>query len=97
MAIKYDATAVKKAREVKKGLIETFIEKNLLGRGQYILDLPAIAQKALYNAYTSKTLRKRIKAKCLDCTGFQREEVTKCTTKVCPLWDVRPYQKEEKE
>ena len=33
------------------------------------------------------------KAKCLDCCGWQREEVALCTTLTCPLWKVRPYQK----
>ena len=29
---------------------------------------------------------------CLECCGFQRKEVTTCTSVICPLWAVRPYQ-----
>lgn len=34
-----------------------------------------------------------VKAKCLECVGFEMSEVTKCTAKDCPLWAWRPYQK----
>lgn len=36
--------------------------------------------------------RQAIKAKCLDCSGFDREEVRTCRVSVCPLWPWRPYQ-----
>ncbi len=39
---------------------------------------------------TSKT--KRIKLKCLDCSGFSRDEVTKCEMQHCALWEIRPFQ-----
>jgi hypothetical protein len=36
--------------------------------------------------------RQAIKAKCLDCCGWQREEVRHCTVRGCPLWPLRPFQ-----
>lgn len=36
----------------------------------------------------------RVKCKCLDCTCYQRLEVENCTTVACPLWEIRPYQKD---
>lgn len=43
--------------------------------------------------------QKAIKAKCLDCCGFQKEEVKQCTCVVCPLWPFRlgknPYKKKK--
>jgi hypothetical protein len=36
--------------------------------------------------------RQAIKAKCLDCSCFDREEVRDCRVSVCPLWPWRPYQ-----
>ena len=41
-----------------------------------------------------KTLSKteRIKAKCVDCSGYQTEEVRNCNVKSCALWEIRPYQ-----
>lgn len=38
------------------------------------------------------SLREKIKAKCLDCCAYQKEEVRQCTCEHCPLWDERPYQ-----
>jgi hypothetical protein len=32
-----------------------------------------------------------IKAMCLECMGWQRAEVAKCTATACPLYKHRPY------
>jgi hypothetical protein len=32
-----------------------------------------------------------VKAKCLDCSNFQRVEIEHCPAKSCPLWQIRPY------
>lgn len=37
------------------------------------------------------SLTARIKANCLACAGFVRDEVKNCQCISCPLWDVRPY------
>lgn len=38
-----------------------------------------------------------IKAFCLECCGYERNEVKKCTAPYCPLWEFRdghnPYRK----
>jgi hypothetical protein len=36
--------------------------------------------------------RDAIKAQCLACVGYDRQEVTNCTGYTCPLWMYRPYQ-----
>ena len=36
--------------------------------------------------------RRAIKAKCLECVGFVRKDITDCTAKQCPLYAYRPYQ-----
>jgi hypothetical protein len=36
--------------------------------------------------------RQAIKAKCLDCAGFDREEVRVCRVSVCPLWPLRTHE-----
>jgi len=33
-----------------------------------------------------------IRIKCMQCTNYQREEVTNCTVVTCALFPVRPYQ-----
>lgn len=35
--------------------------------------------------------RQAIKAKCLECVGYEAAEVTLCTATLCPLWMLRPY------
>jgi hypothetical protein len=41
--------------------------------------------------------QKAIKAKCLDCCAYSRDEVKLCTSNSCPLWPFRlgknPYKK----
>lgn len=37
-------------------------------------------------------LRDAINCKCIDCSCFQKEEITSCETYQCPLWKFRPYQ-----
>ena len=43
--------------------------------------------------------QKAIRAKCLDCCAFQKEEVKLCTDNNCPLWPFRmgknPYKKKK--
>ena len=39
------------------------------------------------------TLKNSVKAKCLECSTWQQDEVTNCTVKACPLWHIRPFQK----
>lgn len=36
--------------------------------------------------------RQAIKAKCLDCCCFNRDEVKHCPVVLCPLHTYRPYQ-----
>ena len=36
--------------------------------------------------------REAIKAKCLDCSNFDRDEITHCAVVLCPLHAYRPYQ-----
>lgn len=42
----------------------------------------------------SASPRSAIKAQCLICVGYKRDEVTHCTGFSCPLWAYRPYQKQ---
>jgi hypothetical protein len=45
-------------------------------------------------AFEGNSKASAIKAKCLDCTCWQRKEITLCTVTACPLWPYRPYQDE---
>jgi len=38
--------------------------------------------------------RGAIKALCGQCMGYDRKEITECSSEGCPLWVYRPYQEE---
>ena len=39
------------------------------------------------------TVHQALKIKCLECCCWNREEITNCTAKTCPLWHYRPFNK----
>jgi hypothetical protein len=50
--------------------------------------------KGIYDKAVSENNRNRksaITAQCLECCGWQRIEVAKCSDMACPLWLLRPY------
>lgn len=60
---------------------------------KYLKNVPDIYKKGVEVSFTVPKQRSvAIKAKCLDCSGFQRTEVRDCTITTCSLWLVRPYQ-----
>ena len=56
-----------------------------------IQDIPDLHKKKFTAAYEGNSRAKAVKAKCLDCSLFQREEIKNCTVFGCPLWRYRPY------
>lgn len=52
----------------------------------------------LYTGVISKAFDKNcspraaIKAKCLTCCNFVREDIRECAVVLCPLYSFRPYQ-----
>jgi hypothetical protein len=57
---------------------------------------PGASAGILKRAYAGTAApRSAIKAKCLECTTYQRSEITGCTVFVCPLWAYRPFQETE--
>ena len=63
-------------------------------------NLPTSLEKTAPSAYQSVFLRAAsgrsrtaaIKAFCLTCVGFCREDIKGCTAPACPLFPYRPYQ-----
>ena len=65
---------------------------------QFIQDAPPLYQGAVRDAFEGKSSpRRAIKAFCLSCTGFMREEIKACTVVLCPLHSFRPYVKRDDE
>lgn len=53
--------------------------------------MPRSYRATYKQAITGKSLRAAVNAQCLECCGWQREEVKLCTDYGCPLHTVRPY------
>lgn len=66
-------------------------------RSDYLRTVPTSARGIISRAFAGTTSpRAAIKAKCLDCCHFDRDEVEHCTVILCPLHPYRPYQKARK-
>lgn len=55
------------------------------------LTIPQIYRANYDKAMTGKSPKAAMKAFCLECVVWQREEVKKCTSPTCPLYPYRPY------
>jgi len=64
---------------------------------KYLTTVPALSKGIMTRAFAKEGPKSNvIRAKCLDCCHFDRNEITNCTTFTCPLHVWRPYQKEVK-
>jgi hypothetical protein len=59
-------------------------------------DIPRIHRKTYDKAMQGKSLKSAIKAFCLECCCWQKEEVRLCTSFACPLFLYRPYKENSK-
>lgn len=57
--------------------------------------MPVSCRGTYRRAVEGRSLRAAVKAFCLECVGWKREEVAACTALACPLWPVRPFQRSE--
>jgi hypothetical protein len=59
----------------------------------YVENIPVSARNICQKAFAGEGgAMNAIRAKCLDCSCWQREEITYCRVFACPLWKWRPYQ-----
>lgn len=71
-----------------------FIAENDSHIANYFRGLPDTCKKLWHRCFTAKSSgREAIKAKCYDCSGYNREEIKNCTVRTCPLWNYRPFKK----
>ena len=62
-------------------------------RAAFLATVPASARGIVQRAFVGNASpRTAIKAKCLDCSGWDRTEVAQCNVILCPLHVHRPYQ-----
>ena len=57
-----------------------------------LADMPSRYRGIYRRAMGGNNLRAAIHAQCLECFQWQREGITVCTSKSCPLYPYRPYQ-----
>lgn len=59
----------------------------------YLERVPSSARGILQKTFEgSASPRAAIKANCLTCASFDREEIRSCRVLLCPLWRYRPFQ-----
>lgn len=89
-----DLEAAKKAaKDAFKSLLHGEINDENSPYAHWLGNIPPKYQHLFFKVFKHKSsAQSKIKAKCLDCTCFERTEITNCTLKHCPLWHARPYQ-----
>ncbi|WP_162910905.1 hypothetical protein [Azohydromonas sediminis] len=99
--MKHDDDLVRRREEAqrKRGRIEPRQARQLVvseaceAQARRVASAPTLYRKMLEKSFTGGlSPRQTIKAKCLDCSNFQRDEVASCRAVACPLWALRPYQ-----
>jgi hypothetical protein len=62
---------------------------------QGLKDMPPIYRGSYRKAIQGKSLRAAVNSFCLECCGWQRNEVRDCSSLACPVYKLRPYQRTE--
>ena len=58
---------------------------------QRLKQMPTIYRGVYKKAVKKKSMRAALNSFCLECVGYQREEIKVCADLACPLWPYRPY------
>lgn len=53
--------------------------------------MPESYRNVYRKAVSGKSKAAGLKSFCLECVGWQRNEITACSDEGCPLWPYRPY------
>lgn len=57
---------------------------------------PTMSQGVIRSALAgTSSPRQAIKARCLQCSNYARDEIAHCTVITCALWQYRPFQRRE--
>lgn len=68
-----------------------------LAQQTVMAEVPISYRPTFERAFTTASKSAGIKAFCLRCVGYLRNEVRDCTAKACPLYTHRPYQPDSPE
>jgi hypothetical protein len=53
--------------------------------------MPETCRRTYLRAMQGKSLSAAVKAFCMECVGWDRQEVARCTAPACPLYPYRPF------
>lgn len=82
------------ARNKRYSAIADFISDSPDNLKNYYRGVPDVHKWNWLRSITGKnTIGKAVKAKCIDCSGYDRAEMYNCTVTTCPLYHHRPKQK----
>jgi len=57
-------------------------------------DMPETCRRTYLRAMQGRSLAAAVKAFCLECVSWERQEVARCTAPACPLYPYRPFGRE---
>ena len=57
-------------------------------------DMPETCRRTYLRAMQGRSLAAAVKAFCMECVGWDRSEVARCTAPACPLYPYRPFGRE---
>lgn len=82
----------KLSKEDKQAIFDKSISKIDNKLQNFYKRVPKVFRNMFVKNYFNKTSKTMaIKGKCLDCSNFDREEITNCHMRQCALWNFRPY------
>jgi hypothetical protein len=58
--------------------------------------MPETCRRTYLRAMGGRSLAAAVKAFCLECVGWDRQEVARCTALACPLYPYRPFGRERR-
>lgn len=61
-------------------------------RDKFMDTVPQLHKSKFEKAFAGNSKANALKAKCLECSNFIKEEVKLCPIVLCPLHEYRPYQ-----
>ena len=83
---------VKERKRIKKERMRTMENKLNEKQLSFYSQIPDTCKMTYLKAVTTNSKATSIKAKCLDCCCWQKNEIKLCPVEQCPLWKYRPYQ-----
>ena len=57
-------------------------------------DMPETCRRTYLRAMRGRSLAAAVKAFCMECVSWDRQEVARCTALACPLYPYRPFGRE---